>query len=261
MRHLILYHTAHSLSNYFAQIFLILSGFSACRRRGLPRPIAIPRPSPRDPLHPKFHLAFGVAESPQGDSLYASPAGPYFSIKKSNQKSLGVLPETPYASEPSRPETLRIPGAGLDDADKEPQAHFNLVPANRLQEVTLSSLWVEQAAICPDGPSPATGEGDGVRSRAPPVADAARRSTRSGRKNRASEQREDFFGHRKAVGADAPAATLGAYLCAVRTMLLHRSYPALQATERGSSRGNPSPLTLFCFLLQEQKEGLRGERY
>ena len=61
--------------------------------------------------------------------------------------------------------------------------------------------------------------------------------------------------------ADAPTATLGAYLCAVRTMLLHRSYPALQATERGSSRGNLSPLTLFCFLLQEQKEGLRGERY
>ena len=224
MRHLILYHTAHSLSNYFAQIFLVSSGFSACRRRGLPRPIAVPRPSPRDPLHPKFHLAFGVAESPQGDSLYASPAGPYFSMKKSNQKSLGEAPETPYASEPSRPETLRIPGAGLDDADKEPQAHFNLVPAKRLQEVTLSSLWVEQAAICPDGHSPATGEGDGV-------------------------------------GADAPAATLGAYLCAVRTMLSHRSYPALQATERGSSRGNPSPLTLFCFLLQEQKEGLRGERY
>ena len=159
MRHLILYHTAHSLSNYFAQIFLVSSGFSACRRRGLPRPIAVPRPSPRDPLHPKFHLAFGVAESPQGDSLYASPAGPYFSMKKSNQKSLGEDPETPYASEPSRPETLRIPGAGLDDADKEPPAHFNLVPANRLQEVTLSSLWVEQAAICPDGPSPATGGG------------------------------------------------------------------------------------------------------
>ena len=80
-------------------------------------------------------------------------------MKKSNQKSLGEDLETPYASEPSRPETLRIPGAGLDDADKEPQAHFNLVPANRLQEVTLSSLWVEQSAICPDGPSPATGEG------------------------------------------------------------------------------------------------------
>ena len=84
------------------------------------------------------------------------------------------------------------------------------------QRVTLPSLKFEQAVIYPDGPSPATGEGKGVRSRAPPVADAARRSTRSGRKNRASEQREDFFGHRKAVGADAPAATFGAHLCAVR---------------------------------------------
>ena len=100
----------------------------------------------------------------------------------------------------------------------------------------------------------------GMRSRAPPVADAARRSIRSGRKNRASEQREDFFGHRKAVGANAPAATLGAYLCAVRTMLQHRSYPALQATERGSSRGKLSPLTVFWFLLYAQKERLRGER-
>ena len=108
------------------------------------------------------------------------------------------------------------------------------------------------------------GEGSrwmGMRSRAPPVADAARRSIRSGRKNRASEQREDFFGHRKAVGADAPAATLGAYLCAVRTMLLHRSYPALQATERGSSRGNLSPLTVFWFLLYAQKERHGGEPY
>ena len=39
-------------------------------------------------------------------------------MKKSNQKSLGEDPETPYASEPPRPETLRIPGAGLDDAYK-----------------------------------------------------------------------------------------------------------------------------------------------
>ena len=100
-----------------------------------------------------------------------------------------------------------------------------------------------------------------MRSRAPPVADAARRSTRSGRKNRSSEQREDFFGHRKAVGADAPAATLGAYLCAVRTMLQHRSYPALQATERGSSRGNLSPLTRFCLLLAVQKEAPAGQAY
>ena len=69
----------------------------------------------------------GVAESPEGDSLHAYPAWGYFSVKKSNQKSLGEDPETPDASEPSRPETLRIPGAGLDDADKVPQAHINLV--------------------------------------------------------------------------------------------------------------------------------------
>jgi len=31
------------------------------------------------------------------------------------------------------------------------------------------------------------------------------------------------------------------------------SYPALQATERGLSRGNLSPLTVFCLLLHEQK--------
>ena len=43
-------------------------------------------------------------------------------------------------------------------------------------------------------------------------------------------------------------------------MLQHRSYPALQATERGSSRGNLSPLTVFWFLLYAQKERLRGER-
>ena len=125
-----------------------------------------------------------------------------------------------------------------DDAYKVPQAHF----------------YVEIADRAP----PHRGRGQGVRSRAPPVADAARRSTRSGRKNRASEQREDFFGHRKADGADAPAATLGAYLCAVRTMLQHRSYPALQATERGSSRGNLSPLTRFCLLLAVQKEAPAG---
>ena len=81
-----------------------------------------------------------------------------------------------------------------------------------------------------------------MRSRAPPVADAARRSTRSGRKNRAGEQREDFFGHRKAVGADAPAATFGAHLCAVRICFSRlfrekqHSYPA-QLSVKGVCKG------------------------
>ena len=43
-------------------------------------------------------VAFGVAELPMGDGLYGSPPWPYFSMKKSRQKSLGEDPETPYAS-------------------------------------------------------------------------------------------------------------------------------------------------------------------
>ena len=39
-------------------------------------------------------------------------------MKKSNQKSLGEDPETPLRVGTPRPETLRIPGAGLDDAYK-----------------------------------------------------------------------------------------------------------------------------------------------
>ena len=37
----------------------------------------------------------GVAESPESDSLHAYPARGYFSVKKSNQKSLGEVPEAP----------------------------------------------------------------------------------------------------------------------------------------------------------------------
>ena len=56
--------------------------------------------------------------------MYAYPARGYLSVKKSNQKSLGEVPEAPDASVHPAPETLRIPGAGLDDAYKVPQAHF-----------------------------------------------------------------------------------------------------------------------------------------
>ena len=66
----------------------------------------------------EFVVAFGVAESPQGDGLYASPARGYFSMKKSNQKSLGENPETPDA--PVRPDrkVYDLPDLGLDDAYK-----------------------------------------------------------------------------------------------------------------------------------------------
>ncbi len=59
---------------------------------------------------------------------------------------------------------------------------------------------------------------------------------------------------------NAPAATFGAYLCAVRTML---RIVRIQHCKRqkGVCQGGISPLTLFCFLLQEQKEGPGGEAY
>jgi len=62
----------------------------------------------------------------------------------------------------------------------------------------MSSLKFEPEVICPDGPSPAAGEGNG----------GAEPSAASGGCSEAE--------HRKAVGADAPVATFGAHLCAVR---------------------------------------------
>ena len=38
-------------------------------------------------IMPKLHLAFGGAESPEGDGLYTCPARGYFSVMKSRQKN------------------------------------------------------------------------------------------------------------------------------------------------------------------------------
>ena len=65
-----------------------------------------------------FFSPIGVAESPQGDRLYACPARGYFSVKKSNQKSLGEDPETPYASVRPDRKVCDLPDLGLDDAYK-----------------------------------------------------------------------------------------------------------------------------------------------
>ena len=58
-------------------------------------------------------VAFGVAESPQGDGWHAYPAGGYFSMKKSNQKSLGEDPETPDAAEPPPPGNTSYSRSGI----------------------------------------------------------------------------------------------------------------------------------------------------
>ena len=105
-----------------------------------------------------------------------------------------------------------------------------------------------------------------MRSRAPPVADAARRSTRSGRKERASEQREVLFGYRKAEGANTPWLPLER-ICAqygfVFSDYLGKNNIRIQHSlaSKGFAKGKAwFPFALFCFLLQEQKEGPRGER-
>ena len=123
----------------------------------------------------------------------------------------------------------------------------------------MPSLWVERAAIGTDGPSPATGEGYGVRSRAPPVADAARRSTRSGRKNRASEQREDFFGHRKVVGADTPQLPLericAQYGFGFFSPEKSKSVASTAKRQRGLQRGKPgSPLPCFASFCRSKRK-------
>ena len=66
----------------------------------------------------EFGVAFGVAESPEGDSWHACPAGGYFSMKKSNQKSLGEDPETLDASVRPDRKVYDLPDLGLDDAYK-----------------------------------------------------------------------------------------------------------------------------------------------
>ena len=43
-------------------------------------------------------VAFGVAESPEGNSLYAYPAGAYFCSCKSRQNTLGAVPQGPLAA-------------------------------------------------------------------------------------------------------------------------------------------------------------------
>ena len=54
----------------------------------------------------------------QRHKLHACPAGGYFSVKKSNQKSLGEDPETPYASVRPDRKVYDLPDLGLDDAYK-----------------------------------------------------------------------------------------------------------------------------------------------
>ena len=99
----------------------------------------------------------------------------------------------------------------------------------------------------------------GMRSRAPPVADAARRGTRSGRKERASEQREVLFGYRKAEGANTPWLPLER-ICAQYGFGFFapeksKSVSSTAKRQRGLQRGKlGSPLPCFASFCRSKRK-------
>ena len=62
-------------------------------------------------------VAFGVAESPEGNSLYAYPAGAYFCSCKSRQNTLGAVPQGPLAAK------LRLDTNDVNIVRTAPQIH------------------------------------------------------------------------------------------------------------------------------------------
>ena len=73
----------------------------------------------------------GGAESPEGDSLYACPAGAYFCSCKSRQNTLGAVPQDPLTlklrldTNDAKASSVRRRRYAL----KVPAAHFILAPA------------------------------------------------------------------------------------------------------------------------------------
>ena len=73
----------------------------------------------------------GGAESPEGDGLYACPAGAYFCSCKSRQNTLGAVPQDPLAAK-LRLDTNDAKASSVRRrryAPKVPAAHFILAPA------------------------------------------------------------------------------------------------------------------------------------
>ena len=93
-------------------------------------------------IMPKLHLAFGGAESPEGDSLYASPAGPYFCSCKSRQNTLGAVPQDPPNAK-LRLDTNDALASSVQRrryALKVPAAHFILDSAGTELKINLISV-------------------------------------------------------------------------------------------------------------------------
>ena len=95
----------------------------------------------------KLVVAFGVAESPEGDGLHTYPAGAYFCMHKSRQNALGAVPQDPLAAK-LRLDTNWTFQQMLKSrfvrrrryALKVPAAHFILDPAGTKLKINLISV-------------------------------------------------------------------------------------------------------------------------
>ena len=77
----------------------------------------------------KFHLAFGVAEPPQGDDLYASPAGRSFCAYASSRALLHVGALSLWDRQPSNAPPLLLSPAGLASRrGPHTKTHLGLCP-------------------------------------------------------------------------------------------------------------------------------------
>ena len=127
----------------------------------------------------------------------------------------------------------------------------------------LLSLRVEQAAICPDGPSPATGEGRGCgaerrqwrmqRGGAPAAVEKIEQASSakifSGTARRRGQIRRGYL-----WSASVRSTDLFFPIIEGKTIFVSST----AKRQRGLSRGNSSPLTRFCLLLAVQKEAPAG---
>ena len=102
----------------------------------------------------EFGVAFGVAESPQGDGLYASPAGRSFYSCKRNQNTLGAVPQDPLTLKlrldtdwafqlPLKSRSVRRRRYAL----KVPAAHFNFGYAGTELKTNLISVVASDATF------------------------------------------------------------------------------------------------------------------
>ena len=169
-------------------------------------------------IMPKFPFAFGVAESPKGDSPYGA----------ADTLSRGLR---------------RILCGGTCKP---------IAGSHAAEPMGWISSYLDRRPL----PRHGGGVGGAESSAASGGCSEAEHPQRSKKSSKRAARR--FFRAPQGGGGRCACGYLGSV--SVRSTDLDfsfkknlNSYPALQATERGLSRGNLSPLTVFCLLLHEQK--------